>query len=176
MKPYLSVLILTLLTIHSALASEDDLRFKPPGSDLRVFLAKGAAGDYSLFVFTPDGAKAFTQVLAPQVSPIIWNEKGTMGAFSAGTHFLMDAYVLFLQSPNHKLIKLPSPRHGWDNYHSTPLTWSGDTLLVDIDGPHAGKAGDYHYSGKMKISLKTSETAPEIIEEKITVDSEHDKD
>ncbi len=62
---------------------------------------------------------------------------------------------------------MPMLAQGYDNPWIVPTKWSDKaTLVLNISGPHAGKAIDGGYHGEAKI--KTSVPKCETVSEKIT--------
>ena len=140
-----------------AVAAPDQIRSNSPaGKFTAVFKRNSDTEDYRLSLIAPDGKVRFQSdpidLTIPKKS-IIWNSTGDALAFSAGTHFLMTAFILISQDGDYSLKRVPSPKGDWDNFHQTPEKWSKGLLTVRIDGPHAGKATDYHYEGQMTIDI-----------------------
>ncbi len=109
--------------------------------------------------------------LAINNKSMLWSRDSRFLAFSAGTPFLMEGYLLSLDEPP-ELIRLPGPELGWDNFHITPRKWSGKKLFVTVTGPHAGKADGYFFSGTIVYEISEQSTKVRIVRESINIEEQ----
>ena len=112
---------------------------------------------------------AFDAGLSVNKGDLVWNDTGTAVAFSAGDQFLMSTRILMLADGKWSVVLAPAPKLGWDNFYQTPKAWRGDILSLKVDGPHAGKANGYWFSGTMEVRVSANATIVQTDSEKIEV-------
>ena len=166
-------IIFAVLTglIGSVLAKPDQIKSQSPdGQLIAVFQRDSDRELYRLTLSTRDGKVRFQSnpIDATISQSIVWNATGDSMAFSAGTPFLMETFILFSQKGDYLLEKVPSPEYGWDNFYQIPRKWTNTLLTLELDGPHAGKAIQHYYKGTMVID--TSEKLKVVSENINTVE------
>ena len=173
MRPFFLILLLALPTsLH--VAAEDISSKSPTGNFNILFTRATDTEDYTVKAISPDNQVLFQAPVDLSVysKSIIWHKSGDRVAFSAGTHFLMETYVLSHSMEGFVLSKLPPPERGWDNYQVIPTKWKGDNLSVDVDGPHAGHADNGHYSGRMLLFVPPDPRKARVLSQHIEQDKE----
>jgi hypothetical protein len=168
-------LILLLALPASLLVAAEDISSKSPTDKFKILFTRGTdREDYTVKAISADNQVLFQAPVDLSVYPnsIIWHKSGDRVAFSAGTHFLMESYVLSHSPDGFILSKLPPPEHAWDNFHVIPTKWKGDNLSVAVDGPYAGHADNGHYSGRMLIFVPPDPRKAKVLSEQIDQDKE----
>lgn len=168
-------LILLLALPTSPRVAAEDLSSKSSTGNFNILFTRATDNEvYTVKAISLDSQVLFQAPVDLSVYPnsIIWHKSGDRVAFSAGTHFIMETYVLSHSSEGFILSKLPSPEHGWDNFHVVPIKWKGDNLSVDVNGPYAGHADNGHYSGRMLIFVPPDPRKARVLSQRIVQDKE----
>ncbi len=163
------LLALLFLFAATAMAAPNTFETKSPNGKVIVrFEQQNECEDYLVSILTSDGRDLFSYKGGLTISKdsMIWNDSGTILAYSSGTSFLMECFLLNVDQDKWSILKTPAPKEGWDNFHQTPASWKKDMLSLKVDGPYAGKA-DGHYSGSMKIQVLISEPIISVLSENI---------
>ncbi|MDC3255434.1 hypothetical protein OAV21_03485 [bacterium] len=129
--------------------------------------------EYRLIVSNTKGEVIYKSILLGSnvdTKSIVWNKKSDRVAFSCGSPFLMNCYVLTFKKDSPKLLLLPSPKSGWDNFYQKPVKWKGSRIHLQVTGPYAGKSKGYSYNGSMIISMPDGKVGAKVIDEKIVVE------
>ena len=171
MKLFFIILLLAMPT--SLLVAAEDISSKSPTGKFKILFTRATdEEEYTVKAISPDNEVLFQAPvdLIVYLKSIKWQKSGDRVAFSAGTPFLIETYVLSHAPKGFILSKVPPPEPGWDNFHVIPTKWKGDILSVDVDGPHAGHADSGHYSGRMLIFVPSDPFKAKVLQQRIEQD------
>jgi len=134
--------------------------------------------EYRLIISNTKGEEVYKSIplgLSVDTKSIVWNKQSDRVAFSCGSPFMMNCYVLTFKKNSPQLLLLPSPKPYWDNFYQKPVKWEGERIHLQITGPHAGKSKEYFYSGAMVVSMPYDEIRAKVIDEKIVAEQTPNK-
>lgn len=101
-----------------------------------------------------------------------WSPDSQILAITGGGGHDLETFIFVRRSRGFVAVTVPHIIDGYDNAFIKPLKWlKGSRLVLDISGPHAGKARGYYYKGRATIRVSISTPACEVLYKQIV---EHD--
>ena len=117
---------------------------------------RSASGESMLAL--PDG------VLSLDAGSAIWRPDGQALAIAADTGHAGFTHLLVRKGETFVAVSGPAIPKGYDNVTIRPIRWiSGNRLILDISGPHAGKADGYSFRGKSTVRVSPELSACEVM-------------
>ncbi len=92
-----------------------------------------------------------------------WSPDSQILALAGGGGHDLTTFIFVRRSGAFTLVALPDIAGDHDNPYITPKRWlSAHRLVLDISGPHAGRAAGYRYTGKATIRISITPPACEV--------------
>jgi hypothetical protein len=104
-----------------------------------------------------------------------WSPDSQILALAGGGGHDCETFIFVRSGKTFTPVPVPRVTGNNDNPYITPLKWiKGRRLVLDISGPHAGKASGYSYKGRATIRILLTPPACEILYKRITEHNEPD--
>lgn len=111
-----------------------------------------------------------TKVLKLEWNHAIWSPDNQVLAIPADVGKAGFTYLLVRKKDTFVTVSGPDIPDGYDNVRIRPVRWiMGRRLILDISGPHAGKADGYFYKGKSTIRVSPEMADCETLYQYITI-------
>ena len=153
------------LTDRSSVPSPDK-QFAVVFSDRRTFTVQDARG---AAVVSSRDLPRFRDVAEFRPEHVSWSPDSQILAVAGGGGHDLETFILVRRRNSFFPITVPNLTDRYDNPFVTPAKWlKGRRLVLDISGPHAGKANGYYYKGRATIRVSITPPACEVLYNQIT--------
>ncbi len=99
---------------------------------------------------------------------VSWSPDSQILAITGGGGHDLETFILVRRGRGFVAVTVPHITEGFDNAFIKPLKWlKGSRLVLDISGPHAGKARGYYYKGRATVRVSISTPACEVLYKQI---------
>lgn len=167
--------LIFFLLAEFALAGEFPIKREIPSTNHR-FVAVVTQNEQrtspTIEIRTSDGRSIFTlktEVLGLECESAIWSPDGEVLAIAADTGKSGFTYLFVRKGDTFATVSGPEIPPGYDNLRIRPNRWiKGKRLILDITGPHAGKADGYSFKGKSTIRVSPESRSCEVLYQHIT--------
>jgi hypothetical protein len=155
------------LADRSAIPSPDG-QFAVTFSDRQSFAIHDTRG---AMVVSSRNLPRFRDVAEFRPEHFLWSPDSQILAIAGGGGHDLETFVLVRRRNSFLPITVPNLTDRYDNPFVTPVKWlKGRRLVLNISGPHAGKANGYSYRGRATIHISMTPPACEVLYKQI---SEH---
>jgi hypothetical protein len=111
----------------------------------------------------------FRDVAEFQPEHVLWSPDSQILAIAGGGGHDLETFILVRRGSSFASITGPNLTDRYDNPFVTPVRWlKGRRLILDISGPHAGKAIGSYYKGRATIRISITPPACEVLYNRIT--------
>lgn len=143
--------------------------FPSPSKKLRLVIIQPYRENQVCWIETAEGQRLSEKCTIDLQRPdqsVLWRPDGKIVALSSGTHFLYRGYAFAHTAHGWRLLDLPEPEHGWDNFYVIPRQWTKNVLSMSVSGPHTTRDNG-SYSGTISVAFEGPMLVPKKIEERI---------